>query len=126
MNHVTTNEYQESSYLRAYKAPSTTVEKALQISPFLINKANFRKSQVNVKSIHTVVYENKSNWTLGENKPNQTQFKPIKANFKPKQTQSPSAIRNTQYEIRDTNPNKPNLGTTPAGWVTLKQGKGKL
>ncbi|GAJ17893.1 unnamed protein product [marine sediment metagenome] len=42
------------------------------------NKANFRKSQVNVKSIHTVAYENKSNWTLGKNKPN---TKPIKANL---------------------------------------------
>jgi len=27
----------------------------------------------------------------------------------PIQTQSPIAIRNTRYEIRDTNPNKPNL-----------------
>ncbi len=40
------------------------------------NKANFQKSQVNVKSIHTVVYENKSNWTLGENKPNSNPIKP--------------------------------------------------
>jgi len=31
---------------------------------------------------------------------------PIRTQFKPNQTQSPSAIRNTQYEIRDTNPNK--------------------
>ncbi|GAH67351.1 unnamed protein product, partial [marine sediment metagenome] len=38
------------------------------------NKANFLESQVNVKSFHTVVYENKSNWTLGENKPKQSQF----------------------------------------------------
>jgi len=27
---------------------------------------------MNVTSLITVVYENKSNWTLGENKPNQT------------------------------------------------------
>ncbi len=58
--------------------PSTSVESPLQISSFMQNKPNFRKSQVNVKSIHTVVYENKSNWTLGENKPN---TKPIKANL---------------------------------------------
>jgi len=38
------------------------------------NKPNFPKSQMNVKSYNTTDYENKSNWTLGENKPNQTQF----------------------------------------------------
>jgi len=41
------------------------------------NKPNFRKSQMNVSSIITKYYENKSNWTLGENKPNSN---PIKAN----------------------------------------------
>ena len=38
------------------------------------NKANFRKSQMDVKLNISRDYENKSNWTLGENKPNQTQF----------------------------------------------------
>jgi len=38
------------------------------------NKANLLDAQMNVTSFHTVDYENKSNWTLGENKPNQTQF----------------------------------------------------
>ena len=38
------------------------------------NKPNFLDALMNVKSIHTVVYENKHNWTLGENKPNQSQF----------------------------------------------------
>ena len=37
------------------------------------NKANLLDAQMNVKSFHTVDYENKSNWTLGENKPKQTQ-----------------------------------------------------
>jgi hypothetical protein len=40
---------------------------------------------MNVKSIHTVDYKNKSNWTLGENKPKQSQYK---ANTKPIQSQS--------------------------------------
>jgi len=40
------------------------------------NKPNFLESQMNIKSLHTVVYENKSNWTLGENKPKQTQSCP--------------------------------------------------
>ena len=61
--------------------PSTFVENALQIDLFMQNKPNFRKSQMNVKSFNTVDYENKSNWTLGENKPKtnpkQTQSKPI-------------------------------------------------
>ncbi len=62
----------------------TLVESPLQISSFLTNKANFKKNQVNVTSLITVAYENKSNWTLGENKPNSN---PIKANKMPKQTQ---------------------------------------
>ena len=40
---------------------------------FMQNKANFPDAQMNVTSLITVEYENKSNWTLGENKPNQTQ-----------------------------------------------------
>jgi len=34
------------------------------------NKANFRKSQMNVNLYNTTDYEENSNWTLGENKPN--------------------------------------------------------
>jgi hypothetical protein len=45
------------------------------------NKANLRKSQVNVSPLIIMNYERKSNWTFGENKPNskpiQTQTKPI-------------------------------------------------
>ncbi len=59
--------------------PSTTVEDSLQISSFMQNKPNFRKSQMNVKSYKTKDYENKHNWTLGESKPNSN---PIKPNFK--------------------------------------------
>ena len=43
------------------------------------NKANFRKSQMNANLYNTTDYENKSNWTLGENKPNSN---PNKANLK--------------------------------------------
>ena len=32
------------------------------------------KSQMNVIPYNTTDYENESNWTLGENKPKQTQF----------------------------------------------------
>ena len=43
------------------------------------NKPNSRKSQMNVSIYLQTAYENKSNWTIGESKPNsnpiQTQFK---------------------------------------------------
>jgi len=34
------------------------------------NKPNFRKAQMDVNIYYTNVYENISNWTLSENKPN--------------------------------------------------------
>jgi len=34
------------------------------------NKPNLLDAQMNVSSFYTVDYENKSNWKLGENKPN--------------------------------------------------------
>ena len=37
------------------------------------NKPNLLDAQMNVRSFHSVDYENKSNLKLGENKPNQTQ-----------------------------------------------------
>jgi len=54
--------------------PSTSVEDSLQINLFMQNKPNFRKSQMNVSIFSQMDYENKYNWTLGESKPNQTQF----------------------------------------------------
>ncbi len=60
---------------------STTIEDSLQIRPFMQNKANFRKSQMNVTSLITADYENKTLGERGKNKPNsnpkQTQTKPI-------------------------------------------------
>jgi len=38
------------------------------------NKPNFLKDQMNVNLYNTTDYENKSNWILGKNKPNQTHF----------------------------------------------------
>jgi len=43
------------------------------------NKPNFLKDQMNINPYNTRDYENKSNWTLGENKPNSN---PIKPNFR--------------------------------------------
>ncbi len=56
--------------------PSTSVENPLQINLFMQNKPNFRKSQMNVNPYNRTDYENKSNWTLGESKPNSNPNKP--------------------------------------------------
>jgi hypothetical protein len=37
------------------------------------NKANLLDTQMNVSAVNTREYENISNWTLGENKPKQSQ-----------------------------------------------------
>jgi hypothetical protein len=42
------------------------------------NEANFRKSQMNVNLYNTMDYEEKSDWTPGENEP---KTNPIKANL---------------------------------------------
>jgi hypothetical protein len=77
--------------LRKFYTPSDN-EKRTQNKPNTKPiKANLLDAQMNVKSFHTVEYENKSNWTLGENKPNSNPIKantkPIKANKIPKQSQ---------------------------------------
>jgi hypothetical protein len=50
------------------------------------NEANLRKSQVDVNLYNTKDYEEKSDWTPGENEPKtnpiKANSKPIKANFK--------------------------------------------
>jgi len=74
--------------LTAYKAAviyvpirhtSTLVENPLQIDLFMQNKPNFQNAQMNANIYKTKAYDNKSNWTLGQNKPNSN---PIKPNFK--------------------------------------------
>ena len=41
------------------------------------NKPNFQDTQMNVNLYNATDYENKRNRTLGQNKPNQSQLKPI-------------------------------------------------
>ena len=43
---------------------------------FMQNKPNFRKSQMSANLYDTMDYENKSDWTLGQNKPNSNPIKP--------------------------------------------------
>ncbi|MEE9370011.1 MAG: hypothetical protein V3W45_00950 [Sedimentisphaerales bacterium] len=58
------------------------------INYYMQNKPNFRKSQMNVSIFSQKAYENISDWTLGENKPNfytkYAKTNPIKPNFNPK------------------------------------------
>jgi len=78
-----------TNYYNAYRTISTTVENPLQIHPFLTNKANFQKSQMNVNSLLTKDYDKMDTWWSGKNKANsnpiQSQFR---ANSNPIQTQT--------------------------------------
>ena len=40
------------------------------------NKANLKRAKMNVHPYNTTSYENKSNWTIGQNKPNSNPNKP--------------------------------------------------
>ncbi|MGB2810097.1 MAG: hypothetical protein WBC22_20320 [Sedimentisphaerales bacterium] len=59
---------------------------------FMQNKANFRKSQMNVNNVLTKVYDKKDTWSIGKTKPIQSQFKPntnpIQTQYKPNQSQN--------------------------------------
>ena len=76
------------------------------------NKPNFQKSQMNVTPYNTTDYENKSNWTLGENKPNSN---PIKANLK-RAKMDVNSIITKDYRKKDdfvVRINKPNFSKGP-------------
>ena len=81
-----------SSILYICRDVTTFVKRALQISSFMQNKANFPDDQMNGNKVLTKDYENITNWTLGENKPNTKPIKPntnpIKAKTNPIQTQN--------------------------------------
>ena len=98
-----------SLFLRAYKAfyncreTFTDVMSALQINLFMQNKANFRKSQMNVTKVLTKDYEKRTLGQLGKTNPIQTQYK---ANSNPKQTQLKP--KQTQFKPKQTQ-YKPNF-----------------
>ncbi len=82
---------------------------------FMQNKPNFRKAKMFVKSYITKDYENISNWTLGQNKPNSN---PIKTNFRKAQmnvnlTLTKDYRKKDDFAVRknkpNSNPNKANL-----------------
>ncbi len=72
------------------------------------NKPNFQKSQMNANPYNTKDYERKSDWTLGENKPNSN---PIKPNLR-KAKMNINSIITKGYRKKDdftVRINKPNL-----------------
>ncbi|MHC4174482.1 MAG: hypothetical protein ACYTBX_03160 [Planctomycetota bacterium] len=75
-----------------------------KFAPFYAKQSQFPKSQVNVSIFSKMVYENKSDWTLGENKPKtkpkQSQSKPIKPNL-PDAQMSVNSILTKDYERND-------------------------
>jgi hypothetical protein len=100
----------------------TLVESPLQIRPFMQNKANFRKSQMNVSPVITREYKNKSNWTLGENKANSN---PIKANLLDAQMNI-SSVLTKYYRKKDdfaVQKNKPNSNPIKANTKPIKANK---
>lgn len=78
----------------------TDVMSALQIRLFMQNKANFRRSQMNVNKVLTKNYEQMDTWSIGKNKANTN---PIQSQYKPNQTQNKP----------NTNPIKPNFSAHP-------------
>jgi len=102
-------------YLRAYKAPDIYVpirhyicrESSTNQLLFMQNKPNFRKAKMNVNSLITMNYENISDWTLGQNKPNSN---PIKANSR-KAKMNVNSLITKGYRKKDdfaVRKNKPN------------------
>ncbi len=75
------------------------------------NKPNFRKSQMNVSIYLQTDYENKSNWTIGQNKPNSN---PIKPNLQKAKMNVNSIItkdyrKNDDFIVRINKPNFQNV-----------------
>ncbi len=76
------------------------------------NKPNFQKSQMNANPYNTKDYENKRNWTLGQNKPNSNPNKPNlqKAKMKINSITTKDYRKKDDFVVRI---NKPNFSKGP-------------
>jgi len=79
------------------------------------NKPNFRKAKMNATVFVTMYYENISNWTLGQNKPNSN---PIKPNFLKAQMIVNSLItkdyrKTDDFAVRKNKPNSNPISERP-------------
>ncbi len=70
------------------------------------NKPNFRKSQMNVNLYNITDYENKSDWTIGQSKPNSNPIKPNlrKAKMNVNLTLTKDYRKNDCFLSQKTNP----------------------
>jgi hypothetical protein len=113
----------QSYYLPAYKAAVIYVpirhyicrESSTNQLLFMQNKPNFAKAQMNISVYSTMAYENKSNWTLGQNKPNSNPIKPNlrKAEMNVNLTLTKDYRKKDDFAVRknkpNSNPNKANF-----------------
>jgi len=111
------------TYLPAYKAADIYVpirhyicrEPSTNQLLFMQNKPNFQDPQMNVSIYLQTAYENKSNWTLGENKANSN---PIKPNFRKAQMNVNSLItkdyrKKDDFVVRKNKPNSNPISEKP-------------
>ena len=87
------NDLRASKALYNCKETFTDVMKTLQIRLFMQNKANFRKSQMNVSPVNTKDCGKKTLGQHGKNKANQSQSKPIQSQLKPIKCQNKPNFR---------------------------------
>ncbi len=93
------------------KFSSTSVENALQISYFLCKTNPILSAvgglQMNLKFCKQTDYENKRNWTLGQNKPNSNPIKPNlrKAKMNVNLTLTKGYRKNDDFVVRINKPN---------------------
>jgi len=88
---------------------------------FMQNKPNFRKAEMNVNIFSQKDYENISDWTLGQNKPNSN---PIKANFQKAKMNANSLItkdyrKNDDFAVRKNKANSNPISEKPKMNVNL-------
>ncbi len=94
--------------------PSTSVENPLQISSFMQNKPNFRKSQMNANSCASMDYENISDWTLGQSKPNSNPIS-SKAQMNVNSLITKDYIKYDDFAVPKNKPNQTQFLWIPAG-----------
>jgi len=90
-----------------YRLYSTLVENPLQISPFMQNKPNFRKSQMNVSSYNTIDYEKYIPLAGQKNKPKTNPIKPNsrKAKMNVNLTFTKDYRKKDDFSVRINKPN---------------------
>ncbi len=97
--------------LRAYKAPLYICREASTNQPFLCKTNPILSAvgglQMNLSFFYTKDYENKSDWTLGENKPNSNPNKPNfqRAKMNVNLTLTKDYIKKDDFAVRINKPN---------------------